>query len=161
MFSPDDALGSILVKSAELGGHVGKRSQTIGVEILILLRMETQTNAPLLQLCKHLRFPRWCAGLPSSGSCWTGWCGWPPGWANCRGRSPSVTSPSTTWCSSAPGKRRGTQTASGKLTPGGGIMTRCNGNTYYRWRKRLSVCVYPPPHGWNDWKYHPLWEWAE
>lgn len=41
MFSPDDALGSILVKSAELGGHVGKRSQTIGVEILILLRMKT------------------------------------------------------------------------------------------------------------------------
>lgn len=47
MFSPDDALGSILVKSSELGGHVGKCSQAVGVEILILLRMETQTNATL------------------------------------------------------------------------------------------------------------------
>lgn len=44
-FSPDDALGSILVKATELGGHVGQCSQTVGVEILILLGMETQKSA--------------------------------------------------------------------------------------------------------------------
>lgn len=38
--SPDDALGSILVEAPELGGHVGERSQAVGVEILVLLRVE-------------------------------------------------------------------------------------------------------------------------
>lgn len=42
--SPDDALGSILVETPELGGHVGECSQTVGVEILILLRMETKAT---------------------------------------------------------------------------------------------------------------------
>lgn len=51
-------------------------------------------------------------GLPSSESCWTGWCGSPPGWADCRGRSPSVTSRSTMWCSSVPARVRGTQDTS-------------------------------------------------
>lgn len=63
MSSPDDALGSILVKPPELGGHVGKGSQTVGVEILILLRMETQTKATLLHLLK--KKPNICAPLAS------------------------------------------------------------------------------------------------
>lgn len=42
MSSPDDTLGSVLVKTTELGRHVGKRSQTVGVEILILERVHRQ-----------------------------------------------------------------------------------------------------------------------
>lgn len=45
MPSPDDALGGVLVETTELGRHVRKCSQTVGVEVLILGRMHTQTHA--------------------------------------------------------------------------------------------------------------------
>lgn len=48
--SPDDALGSILVKTTKLGRHVGECSQAVGVEILILLGTETQADATLLHV---------------------------------------------------------------------------------------------------------------
>lgn len=113
MFSPDDALGSILVQTPKLGGHVGERSQTVGVEILILLGMETH-ECNTFHISEIIPAPPFATvhGLPSSESCWTGWCGSPPGWADCRGRSPSVTSRSTMWCSSGPARVRGTQATS-------------------------------------------------
>ena len=41
MSSPDDALGRVLVETTKLGRHVGKSSQTVGVEVLILGRINT------------------------------------------------------------------------------------------------------------------------
>lgn len=57
MFSPDDALGSILVKSTELGGHVGKRCQTVGVEILVLLRTENTNKCETFTVLKTSPLP--------------------------------------------------------------------------------------------------------
>lgn len=66
--SPDDALGSILVKTTKLGRHVGECSQTVGVEILILLGMETQADATLLPFWgekKTKNAPAAFAGTPA------------------------------------------------------------------------------------------------
>lgn len=64
MFSPDDALGSILVKTTELGGHVGERGQTVGVEVLVLLGMETQTNATAFPALIAAPLPSQAAAYP-------------------------------------------------------------------------------------------------